>query len=421
MANPLSLIIQREYFERVRRKSFIITTILMPILMLAIMAAPTFFMFLGSHDKKVVTVLDNTHEIGSRLQSNDEIEFKLSDGTPDQLRADEDNEAILVIGNNVLSDSTSTITLLSRGAIPMMTDAYITGELNRAIEDARLSHYNIPGLSEIINKSKADISLQTVRIDKDEDTETSSELSYIIALVMDMVLYMFILIYGQMVMTSIIEEKTNRVLEIVVSSVKPFQLMLGKIVGVGLVAVTQILIWGLLIGVATSVAIPFLTPENLGGDIPTEVSGMIAQFTDPWFLISLFVFTLLFFIGGFLLYASVYAAIGSAVSNVQDASQLSSIATMPIILSIVGSMSIINDPDSTLAFWLSIIPLTSPMTMMSRMPFGVPLWETALSIVLLYISFIFMIWLCAKIYRIGIFMYGKKPTIVEIIKWARYK
>ena len=120
MANPLSLIIQREYFERVRRKSFIITTILMPILMLAIMAAPTFFMFLGSHDKKVVTVLDNTHEIGSRLQSNDEIEFKLSDGTPDQLRADEDNEAILVIGNNVLSDSTSTITLLSRGAIPMM-------------------------------------------------------------------------------------------------------------------------------------------------------------------------------------------------------------------------------------------------------------------------------------------------------------
>ena len=393
----------------------------MPILMLAIMAAPTFFMFLGSHDKKVVTVLDNTHEIGSRLQSNDEIEFKLSDGTPDQLRADEDNEAILVIGNNVLSDSTSTITLLSRGAIPMMTDAYITGELNRAIEDARLSHYNIPGLTDIINKSKSDISLQTVRIDKDEDTETSSELSYIIALVMDMVLYMFILIYGQMVMTSIIEEKTNRVLEIVVSSVKPFQLMLGKIVGVGLVAVTQILIWGVLIGVATSVAIPFLTPENFGGDIPTEVSGMIAQFTDPWFLISLFVFTLLFFIGGFLLYASVYAAIGSAVSNVQDASQLSSIATMPIILSIVGSMSIINDPDSTLAFWLSIIPLTSPMTMMSRMPFGVPFWETALSIVLLYISFIFMIWLCAKIYRIGIFMYGKKPTIVEIIKWARYK
>lgn len=421
MANPLSLIIQREYFERVRRKSFIITTILMPILMLAIMAAPTFFMFLGSHDKKVVTVLDNTHEIGSRLQSNDEIEFKLSDGTTDQLRADEDNEAILVIGNNVLSDSTSTITLLSRGAIPMMTDAYITGELNRAIEDARLSHYNIPGLTDIINKSKSDISLQTVRIDKDEDTETSSELSYIIALVMDMVLYMFILIYGQMVMTSIIEEKTNRVLEIVVSSVKPFQLMLGKIVGVGLVAVTQILIWGVLIGVATSVAIPFLTPENLGGDIPTEVSGMIAQFTDPWFLISLFVFTLLFFIGGFLLYASVYAAIGSAVSNVQDASQLSSIATMPIILSIVGSMSIINDPDSTLAFWLSIIPLTSPMTMMSRMPFGVPFWETVLSIVLLYISFIFMIWLCAKIYRIGIFMYGKKPTIVEIIKWARYK
>ena len=238
---------------------------------------------------------------------------------------------------------------------------------------------------------------------------------------MDMMLYMFIIIYGQLVLTSIIEEKNNRVLEIVVSSVKPFQLMLGKITGVGLVAITQILIWALLIGTATAVATPFLTPETLGGDVPVEIAGAISQFTEPGFLISLLIYTLLFFIGGFLFYASIYAAIGSAVSNVQDASQLSSIATMPVIIGIIGSMAIMNDPGSTLAFWISIIPFTSPMAMMARLPYGVPGWEIALSLLILYVAFIFMIWLCGKIYRVGIFMYGKKPTLLEIIKWARYR
>lgn len=238
---------------------------------------------------------------------------------------------------------------------------------------------------------------------------------------MDMMLYMFIIIYGQMVMTSIIEEKNNRVLEIVVSSVRPFNLMLGKITGVGLVAVTQILIWALLIGTGVSVAVPFLTPENLGQDTPQEVMAAVSQFTDPTFLLSLFVNVLLFFIGGFLFYASIYAAIGSAVSNVQDASQLSSIATLPVIIGIVGSMSIINDPGSTLAFWLSVIPFTSPMTMMARLPYGVAAWEIVVSLVVLYLSSLFIIWLCGKIYRVGIFMYGKKPTVMEMLKWARYK
>lgn len=421
MANPLGLIIQREYFERVRRKSFIITTILMPIIMLGLMAAPTLFLILGKTEKKTITVLDYTHEIAPLLLSNEEIEFVAGNGTEETLRSDENTEAILVIATTALDDPSKGITLLSRTSVPMMTDNYIKGQLKSAIEEVRLSRYNIPDLKEILKNTEADVSMTTIRIDKEEDQETSSELSYLLALAMDMILYMFILIYGQMVMTSIIEEKTNRVLEIVVSSVKPFNLMLGKMAGVGLVAVTQILFWGLLIGVATSIAMPFLTPENLGPDAPSELTGAIAQFTDPGFLISIFVYTLLFFIGGFLFYASIYAAIGSAVSNVQDASQLSSIATMPIILSIIGSMSILNDPGSALAFWLSIIPLTSPMTMMARLPFGVPGWELALSLVLLYASFVAMIWLCGKIYRIGIFMYGKKPTLPEILKWARYK
>lgn len=422
MANPLALIIQREYYERVKRKSFIITTILTPILMIALMAAPTLFLFFGKSDKKIVTVVDGTHQIGQLLQSNDEIEFQLSGSTEEQLRADEGNEAILVIADNAIDDPKRGITLLSRSSIPMMTDEYITGQLENAIEEVRLDRYNIPDLKEILKETKANVSMTTIRIDQEEEKETSSELSYMISLAMDMLLYMFILIYGQMVMTSIIEEKTNRVLEIVVSSVKPFQLMLGKIAGIGLVAVTQILIWGALIAAAATVAMPFLTPEAMGADVSPELTGAISQITDPAFLISLFVYTLLFFIGGFLFYSSIYAAIGSAVSNVQDASQLSTIATMPIIIAIIGSMTVLNDPDSTLAFWLSIIPFTSPMVMMARVPFGgVAIWEIILSLALLYASFVVMIWLCGKIYRIGIFMYGKKPTIMEIIKWARYK
>lgn len=421
MSNPLSLVIQREYFERVKRKSFIISTIVVPIVMIALMAAPALFMVLGKHETKTVQVVDNTGRIASRLAGNEEISFVTSFLPADSLRKDENNETILVIGENAIENPQKGITLLSRGSISMMTDAYITGQLEKAIEDIRLEEYNIANIHEILEKVKADVNMTTVRIDRDTDTETSSELSYILALCMDMLLYMFILIYGQMVMTSIIEEKNNRVLEIVVSSVKPFNLMLGKIAGVGLVAITQILIWAAIIGCAVSVATPFLTPETLGADAPAELTGAVAQFTDPTFLTQLFVYTLLYFIGGFLFYASIFAAIGSAVSNVQDASQLSSVATMPIIIGIIGSMSVINDPSSSLSFWLSVIPFTSPMTMMARLPYGVPGWEIAVSLVVLYLCFIGMIWVCAKIYRVGIFMYGKKPTLVEIIKWARYK
>lgn len=421
MANSLGLVIEREYFERVKRKSFIISTILVPIVMIALMLAPAMFMLFSKAEQKTVQVVDNTRVVAQRLQGNDEITFVSTTENVDSLRANEDNGTILVIGSNAVEDPTKGITLLSRGSVSMMTDAYISGQLKSAIEDVRLQKYNIPDIKQIMQDVTADVRMTTIRIDQEEDTETSSEFSYFLSLIMDMLLYMFILIYGQMVMTSIIEEKNNRVLEIVVSSVRPFQLMLGKITGVGLVAITQILIWAVLIGSAVAIATPFLTPETLGSDMPAEVSGAITQFTDPGFLISLLVYTLLFFIGGFLFYSSIYAAIGSAVSNVQDASQLSSIATMPVIIGIIGSMAILNDPGSTLAFWISVIPFTSPMAMMARLPYGVPGWEIALSLVLLYISFVFMIWLCGKIYRVGIFMYGKKPTLMEIIRWAKYK
>lgn len=421
MANPLRLIIEREYYERVKRKSFIITTIVVPILMLGLMMAPALFMTLSGTQEREILVVDNSGEIASRLKGNEEIKYVSSNQPADSLRKDEANEAILVIGANAIEDPQHGITMLTRNSLSMITKEYIEGELKDAIEQVRLERYNIPDINEILSKVEADVSMSTIRIDKDEDQETSSEFSYILSLCLDMLLYMFIIIYGQQVMTSIIEEKNNRVLEIMVSSVKPFYLMMGKIVGIGLVAVTQILIWGVLLSVGSSVAAVMVDPASMGTDIPAEMSGAIGQMTDIWFIITMFVYVLLFFIGGFLFYSSIYAAIGSAVSNVQDASQLSTIATMPVIIGIVASMAIINDPESGLAFWVSMIPFTSPMAMMARLPFGVATWEVLLSLALLYVSFVFMIWLCGKIYRIGIFMYGKKPTLIEIIKWARVK
>lgn len=421
MNSPLSIIISREYLERVKRKSFIITTLLVPVLMLVCMAAPALFMIFGAEEERNIAVIDDTAQIAPLLRDTDEIHFSTIAGSSlDQARADEDYDAILVIGARAIDQPEGAITLYTRGAASMSTDVEVTGQLNRAIEDIRLRAYNIDNIRQILKEVKSDITISTVRIDTTEDTETSSILSYFLGMLMDMLLYMFILIYGQMVMTSIIEEKGNRVLEIVVSSVKPMTLMMGKIIGVGLVAITQILIWSVIAAAASGWLLPFLSASTELSSEPA-VAAAIQQLSDTGYVTSLFVYMILFFVGGYFFYSSIYAAIGSAVDNVQDGSQLSSIATMPVIIGIIASMSIIQNPNSALAFWVSVIPFTSPMAMMSRLPFGVPLWQTLLSLGLLYACVVFLMWLCGKIYRIGIFMYGKKPTFVELIRWSRYK
>ena len=420
MNHSLKLIIAREYMTRVKRKSFIITTILVPLLMIALSLAPAAVMLLSSPENRNIAVVDQTGLIASRLNNNDEVKFVSVDAPLDSLRADTDFDALLVIDANAVKKPAEAIRLYSRGAPAMQTGAYINSQLEDAIEDIRLEEYNIDNIKQILASVQADFELPTIRIDKEEDTATSVGLSYIIGLTLDMMLYMFILIYGQMVMNSIIEEKNNRVLEIVVSSVKPTWLMLGKISGIGLVAITQILIWAVLIGSCSLWSMPLL--GDLGATSEsTEIAAAISQLSDTGFIAGLFLYLLLFFIGGYLFYSAIYAAIGSAVDNVQDASQLSTIATMPVIIGIISSMAVLSNPGSTLAFWVSVIPFTSPMAMMSRLPYGVPTWEIILSLIVLYISFAFLIWLCAKIYRVGIFMYGKKPTLIEIIRWARYK
>ncbi len=417
---PIQIIIAREYLERVKRKSFIVSTLLVPILMLALMAAPTLMMVFSTPENKQIAVIDDTGVVAKRLKGNDEIKFVTYDQSVDSARADESLDAILVIGAKAIDKPAGAISLYTRGAPSIVTDAYITDQLETAIEDVRLEAYNITNLRQILDEIKVDVSYATIRIDQDEDTSTSSLLSYVIALIMDMMLYMFILIYGTMVMNSIIEEKNNRVLEIVVSSVNPSSLMLGKIMGIGLVAITQILIWAVILAACSAWIMPWMASMSTS-EADVELIGAISQLSDVGYVASLLVYMLLFFIGGYLFYSAIYAAIGSAVDNVQDASQLSTVATMPVVIGIVASMSVIQNPGSSLAFWISIFPFTSPMAMMSRLPFGVPFWEIALSLVLLYVSFLGLIWLCAKIYRVGIFMYGKKPTFVEILRWARYK
>ncbi len=420
MNTSLKLIILREYLSRVKRKSFIITTILVPLLMIALSLAPAAVMLFSSPENRYIAVVDETGIIAPRLESNDEVKFALVNQNLDSLRADEDYDAILVIDNNAIKDPAESIRLYSRGAPAMQTGAYINSQIENAIEDIRLEEYNIENIKQILADVHVDFELATIRIDKEEDTATSVGLSYAIGLVLDMMLYMFILIYGQMVMNSIIEEKNNRVLEIVVSSVKPTWLMLGKIIGIGLVAVTQILIWAVLLGACSLWTMPMLGDLGATSD-NAEIAAAVSQLSDSGFIAGLFIYLLFFFIGGYLFYSAIYAAIGSAVDNVQDAAQLSTIATLPVIVGIISSMSVLANPGSTLAFWVSVIPFTSPMAMMSRLPYGVPTWEILLSLVVLYISFAFLIWLCAKIYRVGIFMYGKKPTLIEIIRWARYK
>lgn len=422
MNSPLQIIIAREYLERVRRKSFIITTLVVPLLILAMMAAPSLLVLLSAPESKNIGIIDDTGVIAARLQPGDGVTFTVFGGGMDDARADSDLDGILLIERGAVDKPSESISFYFRGSPAIATETYLSSQLRSAIEDVRLESYGIPGLRRIVDDIKVDsLKFPTIRMDEGEETATSSALSYAIAVLLDMMLYMFILIYGQMVMSSIIEEKGNRVLEVVVSSVKPEVLMLGKIAGIGLVALTQILIWGVILGCVSAWALPAVgAAVGAVGALP-EADAALTMLADPGYVLSLIGWMTVFFVGGYLFYSSIFAAIGSAVDNIQDASQLATVATVPVIIAIVVSMAIMQNPSSTLAVWLSVIPFTSPMCMMARLPFDVPLWQLLLSVAVLCVSFLGMIWLSAKIYRVGIFMYGKKPGLSELIRWARTK
>jgi ABC-2 type transport system permease protein len=256
----------------------------------------------------------------------------------------------------------------------------------------------------------------------------------VLAYILSFVLYMFLLIYGAMVMQSVIEEKNSRVLEVMASSVRPFEMMMGKILGVASVAVVQIIIWAALISGIAYFVLPLVLPDEImasismmregaaaQGGMPSGMIQAVLMLTDMGYILKVLASLLAFVVGGFLLYAAMFAAVGSAVDSPQDAQQLQTPITLPIILSLLVMLSVINDPTSKMAFWFSIIPFTSPIVMMARIPYGIPAWEIALSIALLYATFLIVVWFAAKIYRVGILMHGKKPTIKELWRWTRYK
>lgn len=432
MSSKVGIIIGREYKERVKKKSFIITTLLMPLLMLAMMVIPVLIAEFSEGETRHLAIIDQSGQIAPEMKPTAAYDIIAADADWEKMLEEERADAVLIIPKTI-KNGHAPLQLYTNGPSSMTLESQLTSQVNSIIENQRLKEYDIENLDAIIESIHSDVSLRSRQYDTDE--ESSTILSYMLGMALTMILYMCLLIYGQMVMTSIIEEKTNRVLEIVVSSVKPMQLMLGKITGIGLVAVTQILIWTVLIAAMSAFLLPTIIPADMATDIAAMNAGgniaemsadigtlqALAMLSDVGYILRLFGLLLLFLIGGFMLYAAIYAAIGSAVDNIQDAGQMQSIIIFPIIIGIVFGMTAAADPTSTLSVWMSMIPFTSPMVMMARIPYDLPLWQIGVSLVILYASFFAMVWLAGKIYRVGIFMYGKKPTYKELIRWARYK
>lgn len=440
MRSNLTTVIAREFNERVAKKSFIITTILMPVLMVVLMIAPALIMGLMTPESKTIAVIDESGIVYPELKKNtgniDYLTVEKSALPLDSLINNERFDGVFVVKKDVKEHPENTMLYLrDSGSVEM--ESVFDNAMSKSVENARMKDFNIENLDEILEKVKVTASVQTVRISEDGKEENiSSTTSMALGIVMAFVLYMFLIMYGQMVMISIIEEKNNRVLELIVSSVKPMQLMLGKIIGVGLVAVLQIVIWGILLCSISAFLMPLLMPDDLAmqvsnfntGNFNADMSSFdpemirtVAMFSSAAFIAKLFFYMTIFMIGGFLFYAAIFAAIGSAVDSEQDASQLTTFAILPIIVALVFAMGIGNDPNSTVNVVLSMIPFTSPMVMLARIPFGVPGWEVLTSFLILMASVVFMAWFAGKIYRIGIFMYGKKPKIKDLIRWARYK
>jgi len=423
------------------KKSFILLTFLTPILMVGMVSLIVYLGTIKDDKIKTIVVVDKTGLYKDVLQSNESYTFQFTDATVDELKKQEEQEsdfaAVLYISDDLIKNA-SAATLYSEKQVNLELKTYVAGLLNKYIEEQKLATYNIPNLKEMVEKSKTDIDMKTIKWSEDgKDKEASAELAILIGMITAVIIYMFIVIYGAQVMSGVVQEKTNRIVEVMISSVKPFELMMGKIIGIALVGLTQVLLWVLL-----TVAIGAGVSTFVGGDIdpasiqkmqemqqmgqmnvPAGVNGEIADFMSSVAglnftqLIILFV---VYFLGGYLLYASLFAAIGSAVDNETDTNQFSFPVMIPIIFAIYAGIFAAENPEGPLAFWCSMIPFTSPIVMMVRLPFDVPAWELALSISILILSFVGTTWMAGKIYRTGILMYGKKITWGEMWKWLKY-
>lgn len=437
MMNRLGLVIQREYITRVRKKSFIILTLLMPVLMVTLSLVPLWLSTLNDGSEKRVAVIDNTGIYAPLLESTDQYIFETVAG-PDEQNTEArlgrgDLFAILQITDD-LNKNPRAVSLISEKQSPQDLQSLITRTLNEKVTSQRLDNLstssNVDGETiarvRSIVEERGPVSLRTMRMGGDGTvSESSTEVATIIGMVFTILIYMFILMYGNMVMQAVLEEKKSRVVEVMVSSVKPVNLLIGKIVGIGLVGVTQLAIWAILGGILFSGVSLFLaSPEQaavMSADMgELDMEGIMSTVMGISWLEIGFYF-LLFFIGGYVLYAAIFAMFASAVDSEEDTTQFMTPVTLIIVFAFFAGFYSVGNPDGPLAFWASLIPFSSPIVMMVRIPFGIPLWEKLLSIVLLYGTFILISILAAKIYRVGILMYGKKPSFKEMIKWTRYK
>lgn len=459
--SKIGLIVQREYLTRVKKKSFIVMTFIGPLLTLLIYAVPVIMAMSGGKTKNIV-VRDETKALAATLKSGEDVVYTTSTAPEEDLKKDMiagKYDAVLVIPA-ITPDNTDGVKLISEKNLSLD----LVGDIRKAIrEELRAQKLRTSGISqEMLDKLEVKLNIDTKVIDEEggKEKDSNSIGATIAGFVFALLIYMFIFLYGAMVMRGVIEEKTNRIVEVMVSSVKPFELMMGKVVGIALVGLTQFAAWVILswgIGTAgmavltnmmndkpevvaaasngtaanvgkamentanqagAGVSVPKSAVKDPMKDSPVgKISDAIGSINFP-LILGCFLF---FFIGGYLLYGSLFAAIGSAVDNETDTQQFMLPITIPLIVGFMIASSAINDPESSVAVWASMIPFTSPIVMMVRIPFGVPAWQIATSMVLLAATFVGCIALAGRIYRVGVLMYGKKPTYKELGKWLFYK
>jgi ABC-2 type transport system permease protein len=435
--NHIPLIIKREYLSKVRKKSFIIMTILSPFILAAIPLLIGYLTSLNEDTVKSIYVLDESEFLSDSFESNDQtIYTKLTEidlETAKALSNQEQVSGLLYIPNSSIESVSDLIKFYSEESPSLSFISSLESKIENKLSELKLQNEGID-LS-LIDASKIYVSINQESFEGVKTSKTGSAMKLVFGTFSGILIFLFIMIYGGMVMRSVIEEKTSRVIEVIISSVKPVQLMMGKIVGTSLVAVTQVVIWSILgfiffiiltavFGVdlvdVQSSQQALVTEALSNPSMGDEIKDIFNEFTNlP--IANLLVAFLLYFIGGYLLYTSMFAAIGAAVDNETDSQQFMLPIMIPLLLAIyVGGPTVISDPHGTVCTVLSYIPFTSPVVMLMRIPFGVPIWEQLLSLTILVVTFIFTVWFAAKIYRVGILMYGKKPTYKDLYKWIKY-
>lgn len=414
------IIIQREFLTRIKKKSFILLTILMPFIFAGLIFVPVWLSSIKDDEQKTVNVVDKTGRYAADFKDTESYRFVPVPAEEAKFYADDSGiEAVVVITAD-LTAHPEAITVNAPQTPPTDLVRYVGEVVNDRVRRDKLEAYDVPQLDRIIADVQSHFSVRTViKNDEGRESATDTDVAVMAGFVFTFLIYLFVMTYGAMVMQSVMEEKTNRIVELMVSSVKPFQLMMGKIIGVALVGFAQLIIWGLLLAAILSLSGIMDTATNPGMP-PSEGALMMAAILNLPFA-ELGLNFVLYFIGGYLLYASFFAAVGASVNAQEDSSQFVTPVVLIMLFGLYIAMYSVENINGPAAFWCSIFPLTSPIVMMVRIPFGVPWWQEALSLVVLFGTSLAFVWLSGKIYRVGILMYGKKPSLKEMLKWLRYK